>query len=620
MNYLQAEHISKSYGDLLLFDDISLSVDKHQKIALIARNGAGKSTLLSILACKELPDAGAIHSRNGLSVGYLPQVPELQAEASVLSQVMVSLPEVSEVIQTYEQALRSHDHARLDAAMSEMDRLQAWDYESRVKEVLTRLNLTDFDKRIKHLSGGQKKRVALAAVLVAQPDLLILDEPTNHLDMKMIEWLEDQLSAHPVTLMMVTHDRYFLDRVCTDILELADGQLYAYQGNYQEYLDKRQVRIGLLQRSADKAASLMKKELEWVRRMPKARGTKAKYRMDAFAQLKESARLEIEPELGEIRIESLRLGKKVMEIENLSKAYDNHKLFEGFSYKFQRFERIGLIGKNGVGKTTFLETITGKMAPDTGQVDVGSTVRFGFYEQQGITFNQEDQVIDVVKRIAEVVHLGKGRSMSASQFLEYFLFPPELQYGYISRLSGGEKRRLYLCTVLMRNPNFLILDEPTNDLDIMTLNVLEDYLLHFAGCVMIVSHDRYFMDKVVDHLFVFEGNGVVRDFPGNYSIYRDYLADQPVPDQQQQKTKKEKPRNKSAEVRRKLSFKEKLELQQLDQELEEMNGEKDRLEKEISSGLCSPDELQQKSSRIGELITLLDEKEFRWLELSEYEK
>ena len=620
MNYLQAEKVAKTYGDTALFADLSLSIDKNKKIALIAKNGTGKSTLLRIISGIENPDAGAVNSVNGLSISFLTQEPDLNDELTVLNQVMGNLSGITEAILKYEIAIANPESADLDAAISEMDRLSAWDFEIKVKEILSQLKLVRFDQKISELSGGQRKRVALAQVLVSEPDLLILDEPTNHLDLDMIEWLEEFLSQTHMTVFMVTHDRYFLDRVCNEILEMADRNLYRYQGNYQYYLNKRQERIELEQKRVDKANSLMKKELEWVQRMPKARGTKAKYRMDSFSELKAAARKEYDPEQQEIQIESLRLGKKVLEIENLGKSFGDLVLFENFEYKFQRFERIGLIGPNGVGKTTFLQTITGQMSPDKGKAEVGSTVKFGFYEQKGISFDPNEKVIDVVKKVAEVVHLGKGRSMSASQFLEYFLFPPEMQYGFISKLSGGEKRRLYLCTVLMRNPNFLILDEPTNDLDIMTLNVLEDYLLRFSGCVMVVSHDRYFMDKVVDHLFVFEGKGVVTDFPGNYSIYRDSLRLKNEKAASTVVKKSAKVKLKSDQPKVKLSFNEKFELGKLETEIAELETEKTDLEELINSGNCSSDELIEKSLRIGEVIDLLDLKELRWLELSEYEK
>ncbi len=620
MNFLQAEKISKSYGDTSLFTDLSLSIDKNKKIALIAKNGTGKSTLLRIIAGIESPDDGAVNSVSGLTIGFLPQEPDLNNDLTVLNQVMVNLPEISDTIFQYEMAIMAPTKYDLDLAISEMDRLEAWAFDIRVKEVLTKLKINRFDQMVGELSGGQRKRVALAQVLVSEPDLLILDEPTNHLDLDMIEWLEEMLSSSQRTVFMVTHDRYFLDRVCNEILEMADRNLYKYGGNYQYYLDKREERLELEQKRVDKASSLMKKELEWVNRMPKARGTKAKYRMESFASLKEAARKEYAPEQQEIQIEAMRLGKKVLEIENLSKSYDDLVLFKDFEYKFQRFERIGLIGPNGVGKTTFLKTITGQLSPDSGRADIGSTVRFGFYEQKGITFDPNEKVIEVVKKIAEVIHLGKGRSMTASQFLEYFLFSGDMQYSFVSKLSGGEKRRLYLCTVLMRNPNFLILDEPTNDLDIMTLNVLEDFLLRFSGCVMVVSHDRYFMDKVVDHLFVFEGNGVVSDFPGNYSIYRDHIELQAEKKSKIAPEKVAKVRVKTEQTKTKLSFKEKFEFEKLETEIQELENEKEILEKEINSGVCTSEELQNKSIRIGEIIDLLDIKELRWLELSEYDK
>ncbi len=618
MNYLQAENISKSYGDNFLFENLSLTIDRYQKVALIAKNGAGKSSLLRILAKTEAPDGGALNTKKDLNVGFLPQEPKLDDNLILLDQVMLNIPNVSVAISNYERALVQDDNINLDKAISEMDRLEAWDYENRVKEVLSKLKITRFEQPVRELSGGQRKRVALAQVLVSQPDLLILDEPTNHLDLDMIEWLEEFLGQSHMTIFMVTHDRYFLDRVCTNILEMANRKLHKYQGNYQVYLVKRHERVELEQKRVDKANSLMKKELEWVRRMPKARGTKAKYRMESFANIKLAARKEYEPEQDEIQIESLRLGKKVLEISGLCKSYGDLVLFKDFEYKFERYERIGLVGPNGVGKSTFLQVITGLTQADQGEAVAGKTVRFGFYEQVGIQFNQNDKLIDVVKEIAEVVHLGAGRSMSASQFLEYFLFTPEMQYGFVSKLSGGEKRRLYLCTVLMRNPNFLILDEPTNDLDIMTLNVLEDYLLRFQGSVMIVSHDRYFMDKVVDHLFVFEGNGIIRDFPGNYSIFRDSLKlkqeskEKPEPKEKKNRPKVEQPKTK-------LSFKEKYELQELEKDIARLENDRSTLEDLISSGTCSADDLVKNSTRIGEIIDELDIKELRWLELSEFD-
>jgi len=620
LNYLQAEKISKSYRENSLFESLSLTIEKNQKLALIARNGAGKSTLLRILANEEEPDAGMVNTVQGLTIGFLHQNPELHDHLEVIEQVLFSLPHLSNAIKNYEEAISTSDHGSLEDAILEMDRMGAWDCETRIKEVLTQLKIADLNQRVGELSGGQRKRIALATVLIPQPDLLILDEPTNHLDLDMIEWLEEYLSQSFITVLMVTHDRYFLDRVCTEILELNEKTLYRYKGNYQVFLDKRRERIELDQKQSDKAGALMKKELEWVNRMPRARGTKAKYRIEAFEQLKEDSKKEYQAELGDINLISRRMGKKVLDLYHLSKSFDDLLLFRDFSYKFQRFEKIGLIGPNGIGKSTLLSVITGSMEPDSGRSDIGTTIKFGVYRQEGIEFDPDDKVIDVVRKIAEVVELGPGRSMSATQFLELFLFPRSVQYGLVSKLSGGEKRRLYLLTVLMTNPNFLILDEPTNDLDILTLNVLEDYLLRFAGCVIIVSHDRYFMDKVVDHLFVFEGSGVIRDFPGNYSIYRDHKEVERQQAIREAVPKEKKIKPKQDPVKGKLTFKEKVELENLGKEIAVLEEEKRSLENDLNSGLSSPEELQQKSLRISEVIKLLDEKELRWLELSGLEE
>ncbi|MCX6223292.1 MAG: ABC-F family ATP-binding cassette domain-containing protein [Bacteroidia bacterium] len=620
MNYLQAEKISKSYRENSLFESLSLTVEKNQKLALIARNGAGKSTLLRILAKEEEPDSGMVNTVQGLTIGFLHQNPGLHDHLEVIEQVLFSLPHLSNAITNYEEAIASCDHDALDKAILEMDRLGAWDCETRIKEVLTQLKIGDLTQKVGELSGGQRKRIALATVLIPQPDLLILDEPTNHLDLDMIEWLEEYLSQSFITVLMVTHDRYFLDRVCTEILELNEKTLYRYKGNYQVFLDKRQERIEWDQKQSEKAGALMKKELEWVNRMPQARGTKAKYRIEAFEQLKEDSKKEYQAELGDINLLTRRMGKKVLDLYHLSKSFDDLLLFRDFSYKFQRFEKIGLIGPNGIGKSTLLSVLTGSMEPDTGRIDVGTTIKFGVYRQEGMEFDPEDKVIDVVRKIAEEIILGPGRSMSATQFLELFLFPRKVQYGLVSKLSGGEKRRLYLLTVLMTNPNFLILDEPTNDLDILTLNVLEDYLLRFAGCVIIVSHDRYFMDKVVDHLFVFEGSGVIRDFPGNYSIYRDNKEVERQQALREAAPKERKSKPKQEPVKGKLTFKEKVEFENLGKEIAALEEEKRDLENDLSSGLTSPDELHRKSLRIGDVMQLLDEKEMRWLELSEIEE
>lgn len=617
MNYLQAEKITKSYRENSLFESLSLTVEKNQKLALIARNGAGKSTLLRILASEEEADSGMVNAVQGLTIGFLKQNPDLQDHLEVIEQVLYSLPHLSRAITNYEDAIFSNDPVAMDLAILEMDRLNAWDAESRIKEVLSQLKITDLTQKVGELSGGQRKRIALAAVLVPQPDLLILDEPTNHLDLDMIEWLEEYLSQSFITVLMVTHDRYFLDRVCTEILELNDKTLYRYKGNYQVYLDKRQERIEWDQKQADKASSVMKKELDWVNRMPKARGTKPKYRIEAFEQLREDSKKEYQAEIGDISFITRRIGKKVLDLYDLSKSFDDLLLFKDFSYKFQRFEKIGMIGPNGVGKSTFLSIITGALQPDSGRIDVGATIKFGVYRQEGIEFDPDDKVIDVVRKIADEIELGPGRSMSATQFLELFLFPRNVQYGFVSKLSGGEKRRLYLLTVLMTNPNFLILDEPTNDLDILTLNVLEDYLLRFAGCVIIVSHDRYFMDKVVDHLFVFEGSGVIRDFPGNYSIYRDQKEVERQQSLRESPIKEKKVKPKQEAPKGKLSFKEKQEFETLGKEIAALEEEKKTIENAFNNSNTSPDELHRMSIRIGEVLSLLDEKEMRWLELSE---
>jgi ABC transport system ATP-binding/permease protein len=620
LNYLQAEKISKSYREISLFESLSLTVEKNQKLALIARNGAGKSTLLRILALEEEPDAGMVNTVQGLTIGFLHQNPVLHDHLEVIEQVLFSLPLLSTAIKNYEEAMITADHDALDKSILEMDRLGAWDCETRIKEVLTQLKIGDLTQKVGDLSGGQRKRIALATVLVPQPDLLILDEPTNHLDLDMIEWLEEYLSQSFITVLMVTHDRYFLDRVCTEILELNEKTLYRYKGNYQVYLDKRQERIEWDQKQAEKSSAVMKKELEWVNRMPKARGTKPKYRIEAFEQLREDSKKEYQAELGDISFVTRRIGKKVLDLYQLSKSFDELLLFKDFNYKFQRFEKIGMIGPNGIGKSTFLSIITGSIKPDTGRIDIGTTIKFGVYRQEGIEFDPDDKVIDVVRKIADEIELGPGRSMSATQFLELFLFPRSVQYGLVSKLSGGEKRRLYLLTVLMTNPNFLILDEPTNDLDILTLNVLEDYLLRFAGCVIIVSHDRYFMDKVVDHLFVFEGSGVIRDFPGNYSIYRDQKEVERQQAQREAVPKEKKMKPKQEPAKGKLTYKERVEFESLDKEIAALDAEKQKIEKAFSSGLATPDELHQMSLRIGEVIKLLDEKELRWLELSEVEE
>lgn len=618
ITYLQVEDLTKSIGDLVLFEGIKFTIHKDQKVALIAQNGTGKSTLLNIIASLDTSDSGTVTFKNDVSLGYLPQNPILNVKNSIIDEVLQSSDERSILIKKYEKALAENDSNELASLVEQIDSLQAWDFENKVKTILTKLKLTDYDKLVGQLSGGQEKRVALAKVLVSETDLLILDEPTNHLDLEMIEWLEDYLFRTNSTLLMVTHDRYFLNRVCNEIIEMADNNIYVYAGNYEYYLEKREERILNEQAGITKAKNLMKTELEWMRRMPKARGTKAKYRIDSFYDLKNEASKRIEDRQVELNVKASRLGKKIIEISNLNKSFGDLNLIKDFTYNFARLEKIGLVGKNGTGKSTFLNLITGALASDSGKIDIGETLRFGYYRQDGIKFNENDKVIDAVQEIAEVVSVGRGEKMGVSQFLNYFLFPNEKQHTLISKLSGGERRRLYLVTVLMQNPNFLILDEPTNDLDIYTLNVLEDYLQSFSGNVIIVSHDRYFLDKIVDHLFVFEGNGMIKDFPGNYSIYREYEKEKASKEIEIVKEAKEKKTIKpKTDYSKKLSFKEKQEFENLEIELDNLNREKEELETEVSSGQLSSDDLISKSQRVGVLIDLIDEKEMRWLELSE---
>jgi len=622
--YIQAEQISKRFADYMLFDDISFTIFKDQKVALIAKNGAGKTTMMEILAGNDEPDSGSITKTKDIKIGYLRQNPDLDVNLTVLEQALKSDNPALQVVREFENALKHNDQKAIEELSVKMDELHAWDFDVKVKQILSQLKIDNFDQLVNELSGGQQKRLALANVLVNEPDLLMLDEPTNHLDLEMIEWLEMYLEKTNCTLFMVTHDRYFLDRVCNEIIEIDQNQVYSYKGNYSYYLEKRQERIEQQQASTEKAQNLMRTELEWMRRMPKARSHKAKYRIDQFYDLKEKAGFRRRDENLELSIASSRMGSKILELEHVCKAYGELKLIEDFTYKFSRFEKVGIVGKNGTGKSTFLNVITESIRADKGTIDWGQTIKIGYYRQDGIDFNASDKVIDVVKNIAEVVTFEDGNRMTASQLLTRFLFPPESQYGLIGKLSGGEKRRLYLCTILMQNPNFLILDEPTNDLDIMTLNVLEDYLAAFDGCVIVVSHDRYFMDKIVDHLFVFEGNGKIRDFPGNYTIYRNSVEEEEEKAQAEEKAKaKEKFREADASTLKpkpksqKLTFNEKREFEQLENDLMELEEEKTKLEKQMNSGELSPGELIEKSQRYADLKDELDEKELRWLELSE---
>lgn len=617
--YLQAEQLSKRFAENYLFQDISFTIFQDQKIALIAKNGAGKTTLMEILAGNDTPDGGQITVSNGVKIGYLRQTPDLNLDLTVLEQALLSENPALQVVRDFEEAIKQNNQSEIERLTVLMEEHGAWDFEVRVKQILSQLKIENFQQKVGELSGGQQKRVALANVLVNEPDLLMLDEPTNHLDLEMIEWLEQYLAKSKCTLFMITHDRYFLDRVCNEILEIDDNQVYSYKGNYSYYLEKREERIAQLQASTEKAQNLYRTELEWMRRMPKARSHKAKYRIDQFADLKQKAGFRMREDKLELGISSARIGSKILELENVSKAYGELRLINDFSYKFQKFEKVGIVGKNGTGKSTFLNVITNQIAADSGTIDWGQTVKIGYYQQSGMDFSPSDTLIEVVKEIAEVVVFADGSRMTASQLLTRFLFPPETQYGLIEKLSGGEKRRLYLCTILMQNPNFLILDEPTNDLDIMTLNVLEDYLSAFGGCVLVVSHDRYFMDKIVDHLFVFDGDGNIKDFPGNYSIYRNWADEQEELRKQEAAQEKPKPIENKAPKKNtaKLSFNEKREFEQLELELPKLEEEKEALETAMNSGELTPQELLEKSQRYTILKDELDEKEMRWLELSE---
>ena len=615
--FLQAENLSKRFGDQLLFENISFTIFEHQKVALIARNGTGKTTLMELLAGNDTPESGQITKTGDIRIGYLKQIPDLDDNLTVFEAVFQSGDEMVETIRNFEQALRLNHKDDITKYTELMERHHAWDYEVKVKQILTQLKINDYDQRILELSGGQKKRVALANVLINEPDLLMMDEPTNHLDLEMIEWLENYLEKTKITLFMVTHDRYFLDRVCNEILEMEGNTIYRHRGNYSYFLEKRNERVEMQMAGIDKAKNLLRTELEWARRMPQARGHKSKYRMDRVDDLIVKASQNLNENNIELSMNSSRIGNKILDLEHISKSYGDLHLLNDFSYKFQRFEKVGIVGKNGTGKSTFLNIITGSLPADKGTVEIGQTIRFGYYQQSGIEFNPGDKVIDAVQKIAEVINFEDGRKLTASQMLTTFLFPPDTQYSFIEKLSGGEKRRLYLCTILMTNPNFLILDEPTNDLDIMTLAVLEDYLRVFQGCVIIVSHDRYFMDKIVDHLFIFDGKGTVKDFPGSYTIWRNKQLED---EDQAKKTKKPEPRAPLKPVKekeRRLTFNEKKELEQLEKEIESLETEKAMISEELNSGTLNNNQLHDKSNRFGEITELLEEKEMRWLELSE---
>ena len=618
---LQIEGLSKRFGDLELFSGISFTVEERKRIGLIARNGKGKSTLLKIVAGDEPADEGKITLRNGLRVGYLEQEPDFDGNLTVIEACLQRNSEKAQLIARYEQAMQAGDTAALQPLMEEMDRLDAWDYEHRAKQVLDKLKITRFNQPVKELSGGQKKRIALAAVLIEQPDLMILDEPTNHLDMAMVEWLEEYLSRLSGSLLMVTHDRYFLDNVCNEIIEIDDNTIYRYKGNYSYFLQRREERLQNKAAETARARNLLRKELDWMRRQPQARAHKAKYRIDAFYKLEEKAAAMCDDSKVSLEVKAQYIGNKIFVMKALSKAFPGKVITKDFYYTFARYEKLGIVGNNGTGKSTFIKMLLGKVPQDSGTIEVGETVKWGYYSQDGLAFNEQMKVIDVVKNIAEVIPVG-NKMYTASQFLQHFLFVPEKQYSYVYKLSGGEKRRLYLCTVLMSNPNFLVLDEPTNDLDIETLQVLEEYLSEFKGCVIVVSHDRYFMDKVVDHIFVFNGEGDIKDFPGNYTEYRDWRDEERAAAAKEAAAQaaKSAPAKQShrTEEKRKLTFKEKREYEALEAEIFQLEEEKAAIEEAMSSGTLSTADLLEKSARIQQVMELIDEKTMRWLELSEY--
>lgn len=622
ISYLQADNIARRIGDNLLFEKISFNINKDDKVALIAVNGAGKSSMLDILAGRESPDSGSLSIKRDLKIAYLQQSPLLNESNKIIDELFSTDSELVRVIREYEECVLSGSPEMLQRMIQKMDDHKAWDYEVAVKQVLSRLKLNDLNAVIATLSGGQKKRVALAKILVEDADLLILDEPTNHLDLDMIEWLEEYLIKSKKTLLMVTHDRYFLDRVCNVILELSDNELYRYEGNYEYFLEKKQSREYSAKMNSEKAKNLLKTELDWMRRMPKARRHKAKSRIESFYDLKERAANRPEEKSININVNISRMGSKILEIKNVSKSFGDKVILNDFTYLFNRFEKAGLIGRNGTGKTTLLNIITGLTEPDKGTVERGETIVFGYYRQQGIEFDNDMTVLEAVKNIAENVVISDGNVLSITQFMNYFLFPPERQYTLIRKLSGGEKRRLYLLTVLMKNPNFLILDEPTNDLDILTLNVLEEYLAGFKGCVIVVSHDRYFMDKVVDHIFEYKGDGIIKDFPGNYTQLREKQKEAEKQGAATKTFKKTDPVE-SAEIQVKkmkkqgLTFNEKREFELLSNEIEYLEAEKKLIETELNGGVLSTEELILKAQRHNEILKILDEKELRWLELSE---
>ena len=614
MNFVSVEHIAKAYGERVLFEDISFGINQGQKIGFVAKNGTGKTAILNILAQVEAPDSGQVVFRKDLKVSYLPQEPQLQDDLTVKETIYHTDSPTLKIIDEYHLALKTPEDAEaMQKAFDAMEAAQAWDFENRIETVLSKFQLHDLDQKVSNLSGGQKKRLALAHALINIPDLLILDEPTNHLDLQMIEWLEAFFTREKVSLFMVTHDRYFLDRVCNEIVELDNGQWYSYKGNYAYYLDKRQMRLEQFEVETDKAVQLYKKELDWMRRQPKARTTKSKSRIDDFHEIKARAHQRRKQHELQLELNMERLGTKIAEFHKVSKAFGDKLITDNFEYRFQRGERVGIIGNNGSGKSSFLNMLTGVSDPDAGKIVIGETVKFGYYSQAGIEVKPGQKVIDVIREYGDYIPLKKGRQLSAGQLLERFLFDRKKQYDYVEKLSGGERKRLYLCTVLIGNPNFLILDEPTNDLDIVTLNVLESFLLDYPGCLIVVSHDRYFMDKVVDHLLVFRGDGVIEDFPGNYSDFRAY---EDSSDPTEKTIKKEKTDWKDPGAKAKLSYNEQKEYKALERDIAKFEREKKQLEAAFATADWDTDKINEESLKLQQIVTTLEEKTERWFELS----